>query len=283
MKINLLLLASGLFLATAFISCDNDDDDNNQPVYKEVVPSKITYNYGTSTSTPNDTKSIEYTFEYDDQGRISKYSYEYFDNGVSRNFVTTTALEYNGHNIKSVTTRSDTEQNWTTSFSLTGSEIKTNQTDRNPIKLDLKHRPLSYGTHASGEEKYRRYFVYDSYEAYNSYGNTILYTWHPNQDDTTQQFLFIYDNKNGIFKNVTTPTWYIATQIGNQLYTENLGGLEYRNLVNNCTEAREIGGETIYTYINTYNSDNYPSKITRDPNYDGGEIISYEIEYFNLQ
>lgn len=74
-KIYLLMM----LLATVFVACSDDDDDkdDDKPTDKVKLVSKIV------TSNSKGTKESEETFEYDSQGRVTKYKYYNIDEAYS--------------------------------------------------------------------------------------------------------------------------------------------------------------------------------------------------------
>jgi len=82
-----------------------------------------------------------------------------------------------------------------------------------------------------------------------------------------------HDDKNGIFRNVKTPSWFLVTQIGE---------IAYLSLYNNCTINRDIESAfgAHYYYEFAYNSAGFPENISRhlvEMSYN--ELTSYEIYY----
>ena len=62
-----------MLLATVFVACSDDDKDDDKPTGKVKLVSKIV------TSNSKGTKESEETFEYDSQGRVTKYKYYNID------------------------------------------------------------------------------------------------------------------------------------------------------------------------------------------------------------
>ena len=104
-------------------------------------------------------------------------------------------------------------------------------------------------------------------------GNAVKYTYHPWPWDgeRTATLDLKYDNRNGIFRYVQTPAWFLTLQIGDVI--------SYRNLQNNCIEESE-DGYVNYEYENTYNADGYPTRIDRKPiNVAGDASLRFDMEY----
>ena len=66
-----------MLLATVFVACSDDDKDDDKPTGKVKLVSKIV------TSNSKGTKESEETFEYDSQGRVTKYKYYNIDEAYS--------------------------------------------------------------------------------------------------------------------------------------------------------------------------------------------------------
>lgn len=275
----LLLFAAVLLFAIVFVACDKGGNDPRPQPSGAILPSVITYTRGAS-AIPNVCTVIN-KFEYDVQDRISKIHSEIFDNGVSRGFVTTFTFTYNGGDITTVMTRTDIpgEEISADRFLQLGSEIIANGNLSAPIKINAGLYALNY----RGNNNWTDYeFTYDNK------GNAVTFTaisrTTPDRESTT--YNLTHGQSNGVFRNVKTQAWYITSQMGVGASMHEylaLGELAYQQLTNNCIKSMEVDGQKVYEYNYTYNSDNFPTRIIRNPNFDGGEYLRYDIEYTKVE
>lgn len=270
-----LLFLAGLFLTVVLISCNKDDDNQDPQPSGAILPSVITYTKSASSMPDAVVNTAVIKFEYDIRDRISKMHSELFDNGVSRGFASTLAFTYNDNgNITTDLTRTDAVNlSDRTLFYCTESEVVRTGNQNSTIKIDQNLRALNY----------RSYNNTTNYEfAYDAAGNATSITTKLIEAQTTHVYTLKPGQSNGVFRNVKTPAWYITTQMGTGSTLDaffGLGEIAYQHLTNNCIESIEVDGNIVYEYNYTYNSDNYPTQIIRNPNFTGGEYVRYEIEY----
>lgn len=272
MKAHKLLLIFSLFLVVGIISCNKDNNTPTPQPSGTVLPAVITYIRSVS---PGKTVTLVNKFEYDKQDRISKVEAELFDNGESRGFKTTLTFTYTSKYIATDLTRTDMELgNSRQTYYFQDSAIYYAE---KLIRLDTNNHALSYHSY-NNRTSYA--FTYD--QDGNAKNITIVTRPTQNTGQTNQTYTLTSGPYNGIFRNVKTPAWYITSQMGpGSIWdiTFSLGELSYQHLKNNCIKSVETNEHIIYEYDYTYNSDHYPTQITRNPNFDGGEYVRYEIEY----
>ena len=278
MKKNNLLVILSLSIITFFTGCSMDAIDNESPQSVDIVASDnvlpvcIVTNSGRVLSKNH----INYNFfKYDELNRIVEIK------SLSTNDSILTFVSYESDKIEVVKVYSD-GQNKVTVYNYDGSTVIAE--GEKPIYIDEKQQVTSY-------TKERPYASYD-YNGevsftYDENGNVSSYTSHLWNDERTMTETLKYDDKNGIFRNVKTPSWFLVTQIGE---------VAYRSLYNNCILSGEeipfqtrMNGDIYdsfsgYGYEYTYNSANYPEEISRT--YAGivsDSYLSYEIYYIDTE
>ena len=214
-------------------------------------------------------------FEYDSLNRIIQIR------RVSVNDTVSTFISYEDDKIRTEST--DTKEPGKKSvavYSYDGLQVTVE--GEPPIQINEKLQVTSYiNKNWSGSEFS---FTYDEK------GNVSTQTFHPWQDERTITNTLKYDNKNGIFRNVKIPSWFLVTQIG--------GEIAYQNLYNNCiARGEEVRmknislvsshyeeGTAFDGYLCTYNSIDYPVEIARIPvGIIGNSSLSYRISYNNAE
>ncbi len=266
-----ILLVTAVVLFLTLSSCGKNEAEP-QPS-GAILPSVITYTRSTSPM-PGDMISVTVKYEYDIRDRISKVHSEIFDGGISRGFVTTLAFIYDGVNhIRTVLTRTDIpgEEVDHYDYYRLGSEIIFY--NAKPIEIDGGSRALNY---RSIDNKTDYEFTYDAE------GNATSVKVLALQAQTSETYALTHGESNGVFRNVKTPAWYLTTQMGaGSIHSMafDAGELAYQQLAKNCIRSAVVGGKTVYEYNYTLNGDNYPTRIVRNPNFDGGPYVRYDIEY----
>ncbi len=217
-----IIFATLLFVGLAFTSCEKDKEEH-QSTNAIYLPAKI---YGDSGPV---------TFKYDDKNRIVEMK-----EGDS-NYTITTTLNYTGDLVTSAKVEEVTPENTYTSdytFTYQGNNVMISYDD-DPEPVDV--------------------FTIDDKGKLTGYeGGSISYDSAGNIKKVTSpydEYVFEYDTKNGVFKNVKTPHWLYVYLLDDYFFY----------LVNNCVkidykdvESSETDTQTI-TY--TYNTDNFPEKI----------------------
>ena len=132
----------------------------------------------------------------------------------------------------------------------------------------MKHSPISSYPELGIEYD----FTYDDNGNVSHYVSKPYQPFNPNYERETLYELE-YDDKNGVFRNVKTPSWFLVTQIGE---------IAYLSLYNNCVINRDkesaFGAHYYYEYA--YSSAGFPKNISRhlvEISYN--TITSYEIYY----
>ena len=247
---------------------ESKDLENILPICIEIISGQI------NTGLYKEYSRYEH-FEYDSLNRIIQIR------RVSVNDTVSTFILYEDDKIR--TESIDTKEPGKRSvavYSYDGLQVTVE--GEPPIHINEKLQATSYiNKNWSGSEFS---FTYDEK------GNVSTQTFHPWQDERTITNTLKYDNKNGIFRNVKTPSWFLVTQIG--------GEIAYQNLYNNCIARGEEErmknislvsshyeeGTAFEGYLCTYNSVDYPVEIVRvSVGIVGNGSLSYQISYNNAE
>jgi len=202
-----LTLAVIAAVSASFVSCDDDDDDN--PGWgddaKYVLPTSVTV---TSEEEGTTKISFQYPTEGNDSTRISGYSVNY--DGNTDNY----AVEYND-NGQVTTLKRNGEVMYTYELNVTPKSTGTSNAvilkkdiDGNVdayITINSSNQVVSYSEDADNIED--REVISYAYSGKNIKTETM-------KEGSTQYGVatYSYSKYNGVFRNVTTPQWFIATE-----------------------------------------------------------------------
>lgn len=237
-----LVLSVFVLAGLVFVSCNDDDkkDEGTVDVAKMYLPLKI-----------NDEGSIT-SFGYNNKGLVTKIT-------ESDGYVYT--FNYNGTQLVEIIESEDlggVNYKTTYTFSQSGTTLSLNwtreyngekYTDGETLQLDGKGNLVNDG-----------YFKY----TYDANGNvTKMRTEYEYAD-------FIYDAKNGIFKNLNLPKWVVNYILSYQTNTfNNMVSMKYES-----TEDPEDNNSA--TVIYEYNADGYPTKATANSTEEGTSVQTIE-------
>lgn len=250
MKRNIILRISVVILFTvAILSCDSSSD--REPSRIKLLPSRVEYSFS-SNIPPNIPYSLISVYSYDNKNRITRIDNTYKTNGEI-NSIYTTLLEYKDELIIEKRFPVDNPEDITI-ITYRHSVPKIFMDDEELMKVDKQLRVIEY-----------KGYIYN----YDKRGNITSYTYHPWQDERTSTLNLTYDKKNGVFRHVETPSWYITTRLQPNF-----------TLFNNCLTESGVGG-SYYKYDMSYNDVDYPTEINRIPvNFLGGASAgTYKISY----
>lgn len=212
-----------------FVSCKDDEIPTEQNSVN--LPAKI---YGDSGLV---------TFKYDNKNRLIEVK-----QGDSQTAYVLTTFVYNGDNLASAKVQEFAPDN----YNSTEDYVFTYQNNQVVAKITYVSSNGSNGTDNDVftiDGNGRLVNLHGGTALYDTNGNLIK-TQTPNEETT-----YLYDNKNGIFKNVKTPQWaYIY--ILDEYYTHivnNAVKIDYKDLDEDQTFSQAISYE--------YNKDNYPTKM----------------------
>ena len=286
MKKNNLLVALLFSVIALFAGCsmdtmDNEDSINEEnsetiseeaEVLEDVLPVCIVTNYRYSLLA--DVSTYYDFFKYDSLNRIVEIK------GVRRYITILTLISYESDKIKVERTSVEyPDEKDVTIFNYDGSKVIAE--GEKPIYINEKLQVTSY-TKYDGLSSFQPYddfsFIYDES------GNISSYTHHPWRYLKSTKTLK-YDDKNGVFRNVNTPSWFLVTQMGDEVAFHSI----YNNCVLSVEEAplqSQVDGTVKepfsgYEYEYTYNSAGYPEKINIIPVklVNDDTSLSYEIYY----
>lgn len=259
MKINKsFFLGLCILLAAVSASCNKSEGGDPASSGVKLLPCRITITATANYPQFSGSETI-LLIEYDDQNRVlyttERTRFFLYDPGWP---TLITKFTYEG-SVITTTASHDESKPWMStvrSYVLKNEGSQTFVDYHQRIEVDGELRVISAP---------QEFFSYDGK------GNLANIT---QGEDEQQQTIceFTYDDKNGIFRYVNMPPWFMVTRAA-------LGDTGCLNMANNCLKAKE-NGVVVYEYENTYNSDNYPVKILRKPiGIDENESFSYRIEY----
>lgn len=222
------LVLSALVLAGLMLtSCDKNDDNNTTEegtvdLSKMYLPSKIVSDLGTTVYTYNNKAQLTKIAESD--------GYEY-------------TFTYSGDQLVEATaTENDIKTFYT--FSQAGTKLTVNMkaefngqthNDTQILTLDSKGNLLNDG---------------DFNYTYDANGNITKM-----KSDDSEEVVFKYDDKNGIYKNVKLPQWVFAYIVSEQINLVN-------NVVNIDSKDSDFPEDNFTATVSyNYNADNYPVKM----------------------
>jgi len=248
--ISYLFIISGMVL---FHSCAEDNEHINSSL--RLLPSKIVTEYEASN------KYI-YTYEYDDLNRLTEYKEIglFANNIVMEDMETTCKIVYNSNNeIDSliITPRLlDPEKsrdisgeiyslvNDTILFEYEGQviNIKYRNKKDEQILINSRNEVTAYKYYGGADENIAITNIFE----YDNKGNIIQSTISNSTSSSNIPSTYIYDRRNGAFKNVNAPQWFLVIMLNTEF-----------NLSNNYQQYTDYeGNKWIMEY--EYNNDDYP-------------------------
>jgi len=250
----------------SFTSCM--DSENNSHVNSSVrlLPAKIITEHEASS------RRI-FTYNYDENNRLISYvETSLFGNNIGlEDMETACRITYNSSNeidsliiiprllndFADVNNTMSAFVNDTIVFDYEGQEISINykNKDKETIMVDPQGNVLSYKYNggAEGELEITNHYHYDDA------GNITKVSIHNGIESPYIPYTYNYDKRNGIFKNINVPQWFLVIML-NQNF----------NLLNNYNEYIDYDGGS-WSIEYDYNSDDYP--IFRRIAYDGTDKI----------
>ncbi|MCD8044314.1 MAG: hypothetical protein LUH10_14785 [Tannerellaceae bacterium] len=252
--------------------------DKEETIERALVPEFVSWNYSANDGS-NDRVTAYNAYWYDESGRYDIVDYVY-DSSRSGLYKSNIEFTYNEQDelasVKTTTYHSGNKTERVKNYVRTGHTIDIIEEDEisGYIKLDEKSgkaiRYTYYQNSFEGRYVYEYEYIYDS--AGNLSG-TVEWFVNPSSERREEK-RYDSDTKNGIYKNVNMPQWYLVTNgssglglINNRLYSyiKNPDGSEFRF--------------EIYDY--EYNEHGYPTKMYSylDSEWVGGSATSYIIRY----
>lgn len=235
-------ILSALILCTAlFAACD--DKEEFEPSRTKLIPSEITVEVSADRKVTANT----YIFTYDDSHRITKIAHDDYSR----------ELEYEGDDIRETITN--------------GSKITETDYKREGGKIKYDDSEITI------TNKLQASVTADAEYSYDKRGNLVNMKYKLWNDERMQAYKFGFDNRNGVFRYVATPSWYLTTQLA--IAPNVLGhSIYYHSFYNNCN--KEGSSTSGYEYEIEYNEYDYPVRITRESvGFIPGNKIVYTITY----
>jgi len=243
---NLLGLFCIISILSFFISCSDSDDDAQVfpggtsakllPVKAEGEKKTYCFYYEYDNNNRLLSEKIAWTesnyatykINYGTDGNIDKMTYDYFEDGK--------IIEEGSHSL---------------TYTYNGSQIKVNNSKRKLdkwlIEVDDQGRILESKTIFSGDKEY----IY-----------TTTYEYSDGNIKRADGVDYSYDNKNGIFKYVNTPQWFLVSQLNIMYFLKN-NATEFNQILEERNSETKASGTTPGNKITyTYNSNGYPAKYT---------------------
>ena len=263
---NLLSAFYVIFISFLMLSC-SDDNDSDYEVFPggtsaKILPVKVT----------GDKNATIIYYEYDNNNRLVTIKREWPRAGEGS--TNTISYDTEGRIVKLTRTHTTPENNYIWTYTYNGSQI-TAKYDKSAHSFIIEVNESGHilkrdQLDVDGNVVYSEYFVYDDN------GNIKnKNTSHPNYRSYT------YDDKNGIFKNVNIPQWFLATQLS-ELYTFDNNVVEESVKYSNGEIEERLLVDSGFKIAYTYNGNDYPIKYTSPYRTDiVGEIIddTFTIKY----
>ena len=242
-KKNIFTLALVSVFLVLLAACSSHDEDPESQV--KYLPSKIISEGEISTTTT--------TYDYDNINRLVRViKTESYTQGDVMNEIVLDIL-YNDFNkishvikttkVADLVLKADTETRDTIGFRYSGNSVLT----RNSIiDTDSGNRVTRHITFTENPA----YVISSKIYEYDYEGKLKAVTFEDEEAGYRNQSEYDYDSGNGIFGDVNTPQWFLATQLDEKL---NLIG---NNIQESLTETGKDPLVTTRTY--NYNDDGYP-------------------------
>ncbi|MDL2214688.1 hypothetical protein LJC00_00675 [Dysgonomonas sp. OttesenSCG-928-M03] len=253
--ISWMLIIAGIVF---FNSC-NDEDGNHINSAAKLLPSKITTEY------EGGNKRI-YTYQYDDDNRLAEYrEISYFGNNVSlEDMETICKITYSDDSkidsliiipqlldpdkSRNITSEISSLVNDTILFEYEGQivTVKYRNKEDEQILINSKGEVTAYKYYA-GINNLRS--ITNTFE-YDNKGNITKTIRNNGIAPSLSPYTYIYDKRNGIFRNMDVPQWFLVIMLN----------IDF-NLVNNYQQYTDYeGGKWAIEY--EYNNDDYPEYST---------------------
>lgn len=233
-----------------WVSCNDDHNDNGQSetIY---LPGKI---INKSLEEGNE-GSVALYFRYDKENRVTYIIQSMNEAPVEKGDTLSLVYDTQGR-LSSVVTPFDTTQ-----FTYSGNKVFCVQNNADTYYRDT----LELGSNGELLELYSAEYLY-TYE-YDSKGNLMQYIGKEMLGGQTSVTTLTYDDKNGLFKNIKTPSWYFIKGQGFPLCFVN----------NTLQELHADGSADIFTC--KYNDVDYPISVEVD----GENKFLLTVEYITVK
>ncbi len=270
--LSILLLAIGAFALTG---CSGEDDSMNSSA--RLLPSKVSAQYRASA------KRI-YSYKYDESNRMTEYKEtRYYGNDISlQDIETTCKIIYGGNNridtmiiiprlINIDTTLADMLYelvNDTITFDYKADTIIAKRKNKTNEEIVVDSQGYVYSHQYVIEGDLTKQVKVD-YQ-YDNNGNIQKYIVNSEDEAEAPYMYYTYDSRNGIFRNVNTPQWFLVIMINQEF-----------NFLNNYKEYVDNKGNK-WGIEYKYNSDDYPVYFRSQYGGEGHILVDeapYTVEY----
>lgn len=251
----------------SLLSCSDSENISD----KKLLPSQIKQNYSLNSASPGSSVRIVDNYTYDESNRLINISQAYTHSSTDNERINTknTIIKYDDEGRILETNITSSENSaigvvFIDKYSYDGDNvnIKRDGKDFASIRVSAQNIVLTYALVGESREVV-------TYQLDNK-GNVIQYSY---VSDNTNQRRYNTDGKNGIFKQVNTPRWFLITQAIFSNY-------QIENATKEFTFADEKWIEFTYNELQ-YNNDDYPVliKTIPSPGWIGTSPTKMEIEY----
>lgn len=229
------------------------DNDNDKISNKQLLPSKVTQNFILTSSSPFVDVEIVESYIYDENNRLTNISKVYSATNPESKAITNTIMSYDAEGRISgtdITTSQNEAIGVVTEerYAYEGNKIIKSRNGENIAVIEVLENKIIVTDLIEGEAKTTINYILANN------GSVIEYSY---SSDYKIQNRYSFDGKNGIYKQVNTPDWFLITEAG-----------FYGYLIENKTSELLFsdGKWSEYTYNELkYNNDDYPVFIKTSP------------------
>lgn len=200
-------------ISATFVSCDDDDDNGGIPGSESVLPTSITTSYSYGENTESETVSFKYNESGNDTTSIV---------GFTRSKEGGDAIEYSVvYSNGQVIAVKQGDQTVYTFETVTPKSTGGSTATRLITKKDVQGNAIAYITVNSSNQIVS--YSEDPEDAEDRYVSTYTYSgkniskevWSEGEK-TIGTGTYSYSSNSGVFKNVTTPQWFIVAELGDE-------------------------------------------------------------------
>ncbi len=267
-------------LSLSFTSCD-DDNEKGKGEYnpKELLlPLKITESYNHNT---NDHSEYSFIYDITDTTRITSYTMvEHYS--VNNIYTTTINIKYNSNG--QITETEELVQNNHTKYTYTYAQQKANGTSYTVISKKNEDGIIiaiytvdKYERLVSSQEELE-YSTNDT-DFYQYSGNNISKATTKEKLEINDQPVVVrestisYNTNNGVFRNVTTPQWFLITELDDLAIGQTQNNVSKANI-----KIYDYDKATTPVIVNETLNTTYKSFIQNFPNKFELEVLNNEGE-----
>lgn len=264
---NLLSAFCVIFISFLIPSC-SDDNDSDYEVFPGGTSAKIL-----PVKVIGDKNATIIDYEYDNNNRPVTIKRKWPRAGEGC-FTKTISYDTEGRIVKLTHIHTTPENNYISTYTYNGSQIT--------VKYDNSAQSFTIEVNESGQILKRDQLDVDGNVVYSE---DFVYDDNGNIKNKNTSYLnyrsYTYDDKNGIFKNVNIPQWFLATQLS-ELYMFNNNVVDESVKYSNGEIEKRLLVDSGFKIVYTYNENGYPIKYTSPYRTDiVGEIMddAFTIKY----